>query len=273
MFEKKSPAILFCALCGLAALCRSAAAHDTWVQTNTNVVRAGDVVFIDLFLGNHGNDHRDFKMAGKPDRAASRLEVVAPNGQKYDLTERLVDNGYAPSEGFLSARFVPAAAGLHLVAHTMDKVVSYAPLRSIKSAKAYFLVSESLDRVRPCETALDAPLGHALELVPKTNPVTPLGPGTPIEVQLLFQGKPLSGARVSFIPRGHTLSEGFDAKYERTTGADGLAAFKPLEGNYYLVVAHHIDRTAGGKGFEGTKYSATLTVLVPQICPCCQELE
>lgn len=264
------PILLFM-LCSLAVLRSPATAHDTWVQTNTNVVRTGDVVFIDFFLGNHGNDHRDFKMAGKPDRAVSRLEVISPGGERYDLADRLVDNGYTPSEGFFSARFVPAEEGLHLVAHSMDKVVSYAPLRSIKSAKAYFQVSSRLDRVQPSKTPFDTPLGHSLELVPRRHPVMPMGPGTAIEVQVLFQGKPLADARVAFIPRGHTLADGFDDDYERRTDAEGLASFRPREGNYYLIAVHHVDQAAGGTGYESTKYSATMTVLVPQVCPCCQE--
>ena len=54
-------------LAGLAAVLAagSASAHDPWVQTNTNLVRTGDAVHIDLMLGNHGNDHRDFKLASK----------------------------------------------------------------------------------------------------------------------------------------------------------------------------------------------------------------
>ena len=44
-------------------------AHDTWVQTNTPLIRVGDAVHIDLMLGNHGNDHRDFKLASKVDPA------------------------------------------------------------------------------------------------------------------------------------------------------------------------------------------------------------
>ncbi|MGZ3489481.1 MAG: DUF4198 domain-containing protein, partial [Isosphaeraceae bacterium] len=32
----------------------AALAHDTWVQTNSSIVRTGDVVHIDLMLGNHG---------------------------------------------------------------------------------------------------------------------------------------------------------------------------------------------------------------------------
>ncbi|HVA50809.1 MAG TPA: DUF4198 domain-containing protein [Pirellulales bacterium] len=258
-------------LSALACLCGNARAHDTWVQTNASVVRAGDVVFVDLFLGNHGNDHRDFKMADKPDREASRLEVIAPGGSRYDLKERMVDQGYAPSEGYWSARFVASEVGLYVVAHTMDKVVSYAPTRSVKSAKTYFLVSSSLDQVERDESRLDRPLGHTLELVPKSHLVTPMGPGTPIELQVLYHGKPLRDARVSFVPRGETLAEGFDDRYERKTDAEGLAGFTPTEGNYYLIVVHHVDPQASGPGYTSTKYSASITVLVPQVCPCCLE--
>ncbi len=33
------------------------------VQTPSLVIRQGDFVYVDLMLGNHGNDHRDFKLA------------------------------------------------------------------------------------------------------------------------------------------------------------------------------------------------------------------
>ncbi|HEX5444900.1 MAG TPA: DUF4198 domain-containing protein, partial [Pirellulales bacterium] len=158
-----------------------AQAHDTWVETNTNLLRTNDQVFIQLMLGNHGNDHRDFKLAGKADADASTLEVIEPGGTKYDLKERWIDHGYAPAEGYWSTRFVPAAPGLYLVAHTFDKVMSYAPVRSIKSAKCFFVVSESLDRVPREHAGFDRVLGHALEMVPTSNPVTPMGPGTAIK--------------------------------------------------------------------------------------------
>ncbi|MGH7138544.1 MAG: DUF4198 domain-containing protein, partial [Pirellulales bacterium] len=63
MWRFQSHAALLLLAGVVAAVGSPAGAHDTWVQTNTNVIRAGDVVFVDFFLGNHGNDHRDFKMA------------------------------------------------------------------------------------------------------------------------------------------------------------------------------------------------------------------
>jgi hypothetical protein len=97
-----------------------------------------------------------------------------------------------------------------------------------------------------------------------------MGPGTAIKVRLLWKGQPLADARVSFIPRGETLSEGFDPRYERRTDAEGRAGFTPTAGNYYLVVAHR-EEPEGGKNYTATKYSAALTVYVPQVCPCCGE--
>jgi uncharacterized GH25 family protein len=248
----------------------AAAAHDPWVQTTAAVLRVGDAVHIDLMLGNHGNDHRDFKLAGKVSLAATSAEVIGPDGRRYDLKGRFADTGYTPKEGFWTARFAGTQPGLHAVAVRSDKVVTYAPKRSVQGAKAYFLLSPSLDRVSRTAAGFEKPLGHPLELVPEASPVAPAGPGVPIKVRLLFRGKPLAGARVSFIPRGEALSEGFDQRYERRTDADGRATFTPTEGNYYLVVAHH-ETDEKGPGYDSTKYSATLTVLVPEVCPCCGE--
>src|SRR5262249_5294712 len=162
--------------------------------------------------------------------------------------DRLIDVGYTPKEGFWTAKLTVAQPGLYLVAHTSDKVISYAPVRSVKSAKTCFVVSKSLDQVPTDNPGFDKPLGHALELGPETNPVPLMGPGTPIKVQLLYQGKPLANAKVSFIPRGETLAEGLDKRYERLTDAKGRAAFTPKEGNYFLVVAHWEEPKAAGKG-------------------------
>jgi uncharacterized GH25 family protein len=249
----------------------SLSAHDAWLQVNTNIVRVGDAVRIDLMLGNHGNNHRDFKLAGKLDPAAGSLEVIAPSGKRYDVKDRLADTGYTPREGFWTTRFAGDESGFYMAARLSEQVVSYAPKRSIQSAKTCFVLSRSLDQVSQDNPGFDKPLGHPLELVPHANPVTPMGPGQAIQVRLLFKGQPLAGETVSFIPRGEELSEEFDSRYERKTDAEGRASFTPKEGNYYLVVAHREAPNERGQGYEMTKYSATLCLFVPQICPCCGE--
>lgn len=251
----------------LSLVATASLAHDTWVQTNTNVIRSNDSVYIDLMLGNHGNEHRDFKLAGKIDLAKCTLDVVGPDGKSFDLKPNVVDRGYAPREGYWSAKFVPVASGLYCAAHKLDTL--HKTTRAIKSAKTYFVVSENLDKVTENNPGFDKPLGHPFELVPTVNPVTPMGPEKPIGVKLLYQGKPLAGARVTFIPRGVELSQSFDDRYERQTDDEGRAQFTPTEGNYYLVVAHHSEPDQRGDNFDRTSYSATLTVLVPDLCPCC----
>lgn len=245
--------------------------HDTWVQTNTNIVRVGDAVHIDLMLGNHGNNHRDFKLASKVAAKDCSLVVMAPDEKEYDLRDRLVDTGYTPTEGFWSARFVATEPGVYTAVHTCDTVMSYAPVRVVRSAKAYFVITPRLDRLPQKLPGFDKALGHALEIVPVSNPVAPMGPGIPLSVKLLFRGKPLANSTIAFIPRGETLTTPVDDRYERKTDEKGLATFIPTGGNYYLVVAHHEGANEKGEGYERTKYSATMCLFVPENCPCCDE--
>jgi uncharacterized GH25 family protein len=247
-------------------------AHDTWVQTNTNLVRTGDVVHIDLMLGNHGNEHRDFKLASKIGLdGVKTIEVRGPDGSLYDLKSDLVDLGLAPKEGFHSARFVPDKPGLYCAVQTMDRVVNHGkPVRAIKTAKAFFGVSDSLDKPVVDFKGFEKPLGQGLELVFLTNPVSPVGPGTNLKVQLLLDGKPLAGTKVSFIPRGTVLKEGTDPDYERITDKEGKATFAPKLGTFHLIVAH-LTNNEKGEGFESTAYTAALALFVPQKCACCAD--
>ncbi len=249
-----------------------AAAHDVWVETNTSLVRVSDRVDIALKLGNHGNEHRDFKQAGKVDPTTLKIEVVDPAGKKYDLLPSLADIGYAPKEGYWTAPFIGAAAGHYTVVATGDKVVNHGTaLRSIRSAKTHFLADKSLDKPNTKSNNFRQPLGLPFELVLESDPVLFAGPGKAINVQLIQNGKPVVDEVVSFIPRGVELASEFDATYERRTDKDGKASFTPKEGNTYLIVAHRINEQEKGTDYEGTKYTATLTIRVPQICPCCDE--
>jgi uncharacterized GH25 family protein len=256
------------------AVTSSAHAHDTWLQVSSRLVRPDDVVHVDVLLGNHGNEHRDFKIAGKLGSLEGvKIEMIGPDGRTTDLASDMVDLGYAPKEGFWSARFVPATAGLHCAALYREGVRHGA--MGFKGAKAYFLASESLDAPAQQDgkipQSLARPFGHPLELVLESHPVVGCGPGKPIVVQLLFKGRPLADQVVSFIPRGTTLAEGFDPGYERKTDAEGRCSFVPKEGNLVLVVTHLVSPDEKGEGYEKANYAATLVLDVPQRCSCCEE--
>lgn len=243
-----------------------ARAHDTWVETNTSIVRTGDVVHVDLKLGNHGNEHRDFKLASKISLDKCQLSVIGPDGKAVDLKHALVDTGYAPKEGYWTGRFVTTTPGLHTVSHTLDTL--HGTTRAIKSGKTHFMASNLLDNVSSTDTSYKQPLGHPLELVLLKNP-TELGAAVPIRVKLLYQSKPLANVRVTFVPRGAVLSEGIDKDHEQNTDADGIASYTPDEGNVILIVVHHASAEQKGEGYDKTHYTATLTVAVPQLCPHC----
>lgn len=238
-------------------------AHDIWVEPNVNLVRTGDYVSLSLMLGNHGNAHRDFRLASKVGSADRRLVVIDPSGKRIDLTRSLADMGHTPEEGFWNTRYSPTVPGLYLAASSMDKVMSYAPVRDIKSAKTFFVATPTLDRVETENPGFDRILGHPLELVPVVNPVTPLGPGSELKVRLLYQGKPLPKTKVSFIPRGTELKGAIDPRFETLTDANGEARLALKEANAYLVAAHFTDEKAKGKGYQSIHYGATLCVVVP----------
>ncbi len=260
-----------CAGMLLVAFAVRANAHDTWVETNTALMRVGDRVEIDLKLGNHGNEHRDFKLASKVNPESLALEVIAPSGKRFDLKPELVDLGYTPKEGYWSAPFVTNEAGHHLVLSTGDSVVNHGkPQRSVRSAKALWLSSKSLDKPEAEGDAFKKPRDLPFELVLLTDPVLFAGPGKAIEVQLLRAGQGVADHVVSFVPRGVELKEGFDATYERRTNSEGKASFTPREGGVYLIVSHLLLEERGDT-YESIKYAATLTLRVPQLCPCCEE--
>ena len=258
----------------MSAVCwpLGAVAHDTWLQASPRLVQPDDVVHVGLFLGNHGNNHRDFKIASKVGSLEEvQVEVIGPDGRKTDLVPDMADVGYAPKEGFWSGRFVPASEGLHCFGHFRQGVRHGA--MGFKSGKTFFLASESLDKPGKPDASggdLPGPLGHPLELVLESHPVLGCGPGKPIAVQLLFKGKPLADQVVSVIPRGATLAEGFDAEHERKTDAEGRCSYTPKEGNLVLVVTHLVKPEETGEGYDKTAYAATLVIDVPQRCPCCE---
>lgn len=254
---------LFLALSPIFLLALPTQAHDLWLQTNAQRFSQNEVVHIDLMLGNHGNDHRDFKLTGKPDLETSTIRLITPKQKHIDLKPNMKDMGYTPKEGFWTTRFFPSSTGLHQVTLLNDAIMTYAPIRSIKSAKTFFVVANTTDDSVKRNSDYNKAMGAPLELVPVTNPITAAKPGGEIKAQLLLNKKPLKNTKVSFIPRGVTLKEGFDEEHEARTDQNGFVSFKIHEANYYLMVAQTENKELKGPGYDSTSYSATLTLYVP----------
>lgn len=235
-------------------------AHDTWIQLNTATTPSRQSVYADLMLGNHGNLHRDFQLASKIPLENTTLTLLAPDQSTIDLKSSLTDRGSSPKEGFWTSRVTPTANGLYCVAHTYDAVVTYAPKRSMKFAKAFFRAGD--DPKEGSAASFSSPIGQTLEIVPLTDP-TRLAAGDKLRVKVLLKGLPLKDVVISCIPQGTKLAEDFDPAHEARTDAEGYADLPLPEANHYLVVVHHkAPEEIGEKYSEGSEYAATLTLLV-----------
>lgn len=247
-------------LLSLLLLPLPAAAHDPWIQVNTTRPEPKQPVYADLMLGNHGNNHRDFLLAGKIPLAGSTLSLIGGNGTVTDLKPDIIDAGSEEKEGFWSVKIPSQPGGLYCVAHTYDAVVTYAPKRVLKSGKAFFF-SAAPDG-NGAINQFSQPLGHPLEIIPLEDP-TKLAAGGKLDVKVLFKGQPLKDVVVSCIPQGKELADGFDPVHEARTDAGGGAELPLPEANRYLLVVHRkAPEETGEDHSAGTEYAATLTLLV-----------
>lgn len=244
-------------------------AHDTWLEAGAATVPVGEYTYVDLMLGNHGNDHRDFKLASKITLEPCTLSVVDPTGGTHDLKPAITDMGHAEKEGFWTAKYVFANPGIHRFVHTLDTL--HRTTRAIKSAKTFVMATDGGVKDAgvknggvkdPDSPNQDTCHGFGLELVLET-PLASIQAGQPIELQVMRSGKPLPQARVTFVPRGASLAEEFDAEYERISDSEGRVQFVPKQGNVLFAVVHHMAEDEAGEGYENTHYSAAMVIQVP----------
>src|SRR2546422_5828969 len=99
---------------------RPAVGHDGWVEITPAIVEKGQVATISLIQGNHSNEHRSYRIAGKWDQKYTTLLVVDSKGKQTTLTERLIDLGEDEDKvgpkgpkGFYLASFIPMEEGLY----------------------------------------------------------------------------------------------------------------------------------------------------------------
>lgn len=246
----------------LATFVAGASAHDIWVETLQSVVRSGQPVRVALLVGNHGNKHRDFKLASKLSPSMRKLELFEGTGAGKEITNLLQDQGLDAKEGYWSFQWKPEKEGSYLIASSFDQVMSFAPVRDIKSGKKFLrVVGSEKDAQRPT-IGFDRVLGHGLELVPLTDPVLGAVEGQSFRVKVIHKGKPFAGNKVAFIPRGKVLQGDLDLQYEALTDSNGTVTMPLRESGEVLVVSQVHDREAKGEGYQSIGYSATIHLWV-----------
>jgi len=257
-------------------------AHDGWIQTNVARVDTGDMVYVDMPFGNHGNMHRDYLIwPSKWDIQKASFTLIEPDSTTVDMKEEVIDVGYdspltfcngttayTDKNGYLVTSFIADQPGIYIMDVRQDVVVSYAPERSVKCTKAIVGSLDPSKKEKKKTTSLpgyDRILGQELEVVPLDDP-TNLAVGDTLDFQVLFKGEPFADAEISVIPRGTVLpSMGTPNPYDIMSDEEGMASYTFTEANYHLIVVHaHTNESGvwGGKSYSMAKYTGDLTVIV-----------
>src|SRR6516162_3281494 len=71
----------------------AAIAHDGWIEITPSIVEKNQSATISLIQGNHSNEHKSYRIAGKWDQKYTTLVVIDPKGKQKSLTDRLIDFG------------------------------------------------------------------------------------------------------------------------------------------------------------------------------------
>jgi nickel transport protein len=107
----------------------------------------------------------------------------------------------------------------------------------------------------------DKVLGHELEIVPLSDPLT-VKPGQKLHLRVLFSGQPLAGE----IERGDGLTVVPEADIPRfTTDSDGVAEVPVVKsGPMQLVIDHSVSPSATPALAKVDMFNATLWYMLPR---------
>jgi uncharacterized GH25 family protein len=245
---------------------RSTMAHDGWVEISPAIVEKNQPVTIALIQGNHSNDHKSYRIAGKWDSKYTTLVIVDPKGKQNVLTDRLIDLGedaetVGPKgpKGFHLASFVPKDDGLHEAVARQVRTVQQGDgpkLLTVRLAKTAFAAFK-VPTVSAAKNlkGFDRLIGgdDAVEFMPVNNPLA-LFSGGSMTLELRQKGKPLGGQIITLVRR----IDGFASVQERTTDEKGRVMFGVGPADSYLARVKFDEETPRPDGQKDkTSYEST----------------
>src|SRR5262245_25080284 len=220
-------------------------AHDGWVEVSPTIVEKNQAVTIALIQGNHSNEHKSYRIAGKWDQKFTTLVVVDPRSKQNTLTERLIDFGedaeaVGPKgpKGYHLASFIPKEEGLYQAVARQSRTVQQGDgpkivtVRLAKTAFAALRVPtvsatknfKGFDRIVSGE--------DSLEFIPITHPLA-IFSGGQMTLELRLQGNPVSGQIITLVRR----IDGPASVQERSTDDKGRVTFTVGSADFYLTRA------------------------------------
>ena len=240
-------------------------AHDGWIEVPA-IVEKGQPVTIALMLGNHTNEHRSYRLAGKWDPKFTKLILIDPSGKTDDLTGSLIDlgedeekTGPKGPKGFHIATFTPKVEGVYTVIGREEQVLQFGDepkFRSVRSARAAF-AALSDPRVADGKktTGFDrtVAIDNLWRLVPVSNP-SRLRETDRVTLELRYKGKPFPNQLVSVIPR----LKGAASAQDLMTDEKGRVKITTGAADTYLVRTKFDERSERKEGqYDLSSYEAT----------------
>jgi len=246
-----------------------AAAHDFWLEPSTFHPRPGDRVSAALRVGQkvHGDPmprfpalFRRFVLKGEH----AETPLVGPVGRD--------PAGYVliRDPGLYWIGYESNASPLMLDARKFEEYLKDEGLERIieKRAKAGQSAAEGRERFYRCAKALldasepsagfDAPLGFALELVPRKSPYA-IRSGGELPLSLLFRGKPIANVLVVAMNKDDP-----DKAVRARTDAKGRVSLRLARPGFWLIKAVHMEAAPPGAGVDWESWWASITFELAQ---------
>lgn len=237
----------------------TALGHDFWLEPSTFQPAAGTPVAIRLMVG----DHFDGEPVGRHDSRIETFLILDAKGRRDVAGRQGADPAgtinAAGGGGIVGYRSRPLRHGTmsvkrfeqylreegldHIIDRRRSTGASSKPGREIysRSAKAFLGGSE--------DKGFDVPLGFRLEIIPETNPAA----AGSLVARVAFEGRPVSGVRVTAISRGNAAAP-ISARSD-----EGGRVVLPLDrGGVWLVKAVHMIDAPEGRGVDWESIWASL---------------
>jgi uncharacterized GH25 family protein len=248
-------------------LCMSLSAHDMWIQPQTFLPKAGDIVSLRLlvgqeFLGDPLSRNpaliREFVVEDQTGRKpvvgrtggnpAGFVRVATPGLHVvgYFSNPSSVDETAETFNQYLEEEGLEAIAALRARRNESGKPVHELFTRCAKSLLASARTSER-----------DRRLGFTLELMAERNPYD-LHAGEVLPIRLTYENRALPGALVTAMNRRNPSQ-----KITARTGNDGRVNLRLPAGGMWLVKAVHMVPAAAASHADWQSYWASLTFDLP----------
>jgi uncharacterized GH25 family protein len=221
----------------------SALSHDGWVEISPTIVEKGQAATVTLIQGNHSNEHKSYRIAGKWDGKNTTLAVVNPGGKQIALTDRIIDLGEDEEKvgpkgpkGFYLASYIPNDEGLHQAIARQVRSLQQGDgpkLMTVRIAKTAFAAfkAPTISAAKNLK-GFDRLIGgeDGVEFIPVNNPLAVFSGGT-MTLELRQKGKPTGGQVVTLVRR----IDGFASVQEHITDDKGRVSFAVGPADFYLA--------------------------------------